>query len=198
MILIDEYLFYIQEEPEDPPVNSPKPDDDPALTDKKERFKELRKQYRVKSKKCKAQEEPAKTNCLNGLMGLGAEIKSIAKEISPTAATVGAGLGKAASFAKKHSDLAKYAAGAAAVSLAIAGSIKVYNRFFSQAAKACANKPDKTECMKDYKIQALQKAKSEVSRGKSKCAQTKNPEKCVTKMDRQIQKYNKKMLTLKR
>lgn len=205
MKLIEDYLFYIQEQGVttiDTQAPTKSVEKSPVDQEKIKRFRNLKKELKVKRKGCKDQEEPAKTNCFQGLVGLKSELDRLSKDISPTAHAIGVAVGKGVKttkdFVQKHSTLAKYAAGAAAISLSVAAAVKVYNRFFSNAAKACQDAPNKTECIKDYKIQALQRAKTEIAKGKGKCAQTKSPKKCVERMNKQVANYDKKILSLKR
>lgn len=190
MRIIEEYLFYIQEDA-----------DDPRIKDKKEQLKTLNKQYSLKLSKCRQREEPGKTSCVNGLAGMKKKINQMNTDIHPKIAgaidTIGQAGAKIAGFSQKYSTLATYAAGAAGVALAVAAAIKIYNRFFSQAAKSCVDAKNKTECMKKFKIQALQRAKSEIARGKAKCNQTKDPKKCVEKMNKQLQNYDDKISSIK-
>lgn len=183
MRIIEEYLFYIQEAP-----------DESRTKEKKEQFKELNKQYKSKLAKCKQQVEPSKTNCINSL-------KPTQDKLNQLSGGAGDAVEKIASavtgFVNKHETLVTYAVGAAAVSLAVAASIKIYNRFYSQAAKSCTDAKNKTECMTKFKIQAMQRAKAEITRGKAKCSQTKNPEKCIEKMKKQLQNYDDKIASLK-
>jgi len=78
--------------------------------------------------------------------------------------------------------------GAAAAALAIYAGYKIYKRFFSQAAKACAGKSgkEKTACMNKYKKTALMKQASAIQSGVSKCAKSKDPAKCKAALSKKV------------
>ena len=80
-------------------------------------------------------------------------------------------------------------AAAAIAALVITASFKIYKRFLSKAARAC-NKfagQSKTSCMNKYKRDALKAQVTELTKGKSKCSNTKDRAKCVQKIDKKIQ-----------
>ncbi len=83
---------------------------------------------------------------------------------------------------------------------AIAGAIRVYNRFLSQAARACLKVPDKDVCMSKFKVKALVAKRNYLKGQVSKCKQTKDPEECqrrfaagVSKIEKQIMKAQTKV-----
>lgn len=115
--------------------------------------------------------------------------------ISKGAQQAGGAISKAAGQAK---DLAvanpSIAAGAAAIA-AIAASVVIYKKFFSQAARACKGKsgPDKKNCVNSFKAKGLQAAKAKVMSGMSKC---KDP-KCKAKLQSKAQGFDAKIGALK-
>jgi hypothetical protein len=90
--------------------------------------------------------------------------------------SVGAGLG---------------ALGAAA--LLAYGAYKTYQRFFSKAAKACSSSPDKTACMKKFKVDAIKAQIADLSKGAAACGKTKDPGACKTAIAKKIKKLQIKM-----
>jgi len=80
--------------------------------------------------------------------------------------------------------------GAAAAALAIYAGYKIYKRFFSQAAKACAGMSGaaKTACMNKYKKQAIMKQAAAIqSASASACAKSKDPAKCKAGVAKKVQ-----------
>jgi hypothetical protein len=84
-------------------------------------------------------------------------------------------------------------AATALAGMAAYGAAKVYKRFFSQAAKSCAGKsgPAKDACMKQFKAKALQAKIQSLMKSKATCKKAKNPQKCMTAIDAEIQKARK-------
>jgi len=82
---------------------------------------------------------------------------------------------------------------AVAALLTYAG-VKAYKRFLSQAAKACKGKSgaEKTACMKAYKAKGIKAQIATIKSGMSKCAKTKNPEKCKKALATKIAGLQKK------
>ena len=116
----------------------------------------------------------------------GVEVLDKAKEIATKSGVA------AASFIKKYP---KELGAAAVTSLLVYGSYKVYKRFFSAAAKACAGKSgsEKTACMKKYKIDAIRAQISDLNRSKGACNKTNNPEACKHKIDGKIAHLKNKL-----
>lgn len=78
-------------------------------------------------------------------------------------------------------------AGVAAAAAIAYGAYKIYQKFFSQAAKACSNAPDKKTCMANYKQKAQAAQVSALSRGMSKCKDAK----CKAALQAKIAKLKK-------
>jgi hypothetical protein len=95
-------------------------------------------------------------------------------------------------FAGPHAGTALAATALAGV--AAYGATKIYKRFFSQAAKACAGKSgaQKTACMQQYKVKASQAKVQSLMRSKATCKKAKNPQKCMAAIDAEIQKAKSK------
>jgi len=75
---------------------------------------------------------------------------------------------------------------AAIVAAAAAASIVAYKKFFSKAAKACQGRPDKSECMKKHKVQALKQQVKVLQSNKKHCSKAKTPAICSAKIDSKI------------
>jgi hypothetical protein len=156
--------------------------------------KELSKLKGMKAgllKRAKETGEQAKTGTYNALKTIGDKFGSsaIGKEISKrTGKEVGgAGVG------------AGVALGAAVVSsLLLYGAVKTYKRFFSQAAKECKGKSgrEKTICMNNARIKAMQAQLGDLQKAKTACAKSKNPTKCVKTVTANIAKIQNKIKKL--
>jgi hypothetical protein len=72
--------------------------------------------------------------------------------------------------------------------LLTAGAVKLYKNFFSADAKLCANSPNKAECMKELKINAIKKSISALSKAKGQYGTL--PERyrnqAISRLDKQI------------
>jgi len=81
-------------------------------------------------------------------------------------------------------------AATALAGVAAYGATKIYKRFFSQAARACAGKsgPQKDACMKQFKMKATQAKIAALNKSKATCKKSKNPQKCVAAIQAEIQK----------
>lgn len=114
----------------------------------------------------------------------------VAKGARGVAGKISKGAGDLAGKAKELASTpgAKYAAVGVIAAAAALASYKVYKRFFSQAAKACKGKSgsEKTACMNAYKVKGLNASKSELRRGLSKCAKTKDPGKCKAAIQKKV------------
>ncbi len=86
-------------------------------------------------------------------------------------------------------------AAAALAAAAIAASAKIYKRFFSQSAKACAGKSgaDKTNCMNQFKAKAQQAKVKALSQSIAHCSKTKNPTKCKNKIETKLKAEKAKL-----
>lgn len=84
---------------------------------------------------------------------------------------------------------------AAATAAAILATVayKIYKRFFSAAAKACAKAPDKSACMKKFKMQALSKQAAALQAGMAGCSHSKNPAQCKSKLQARLAKVRKQV-----
>jgi len=78
--------------------------------------------------------------------------------------------------------------GAAAAALAFYAGAKIYKRFFSQAAKACAGQSGaaKTACMNKYKKQAIMKQAAAIQSASNTCAKSKDPAKCKAAVGKKV------------
>lgn len=81
-------------------------------------------------------------------------------------------------------------AAAAIAALVITVAYKTYKRFLSKGAKACKkySGDKKTSCMYRYKRYATNKRVEDLNQGKEACKHTKDPSKCVAKIDKKITK----------
>jgi len=77
----------------------------------------------------------------------------------------------------------------------VVAAFYAYKRFFSQAARACSGRSgiDKTVCMRKFKIAGCQAAIKMLEQGKSKCRGTKDPQKCIIKIDNKIARWQKRI-----
>lgn len=102
----------------------------------------------------------------------------VGSAIASGKAALGKGAAAVSKFATTKAGIAT--GGAAAAALAIYAGYKIYKRFFSQAAKACAGQGGaaKTACMNKYKKQAIMKQAATIQSNSSTCAKSKDPAKC--------------------
>jgi hypothetical protein len=82
----------------------------------------------------------------------------------------------------------------AMIAAAIYIAKRIYKKFLSQGARACKNAKNKNECMKDFKIKALQKEIEYLKGKKSYCSKTSNPEACKKVFDKKIQKKHDEII----
>jgi uncharacterized protein YjbJ (UPF0337 family) len=77
---------------------------------------------------------------------------------------------------------------------AIYGGVKAYQRFMSQAARACGGMSGatKTDCMKKYKVNALKGQINATQQGMASCAKAKDPAKCKASIQARVQKLQAK------
>jgi hypothetical protein len=110
------------------------------------------------------------------------------------AAKPSAALVKGAKVQAALTKAAPAAGGAAGAALAIYAGAKIYKRFFSQAAKACAGQSGsaKTMCMNKYKKQAIMKQAAAIQSASGTCAKSKNPEKCKAGVATKVQSLKAK------
>lgn len=105
---------------------------------------------------------------------------------------------KATGVEKTKAALGTKAGKAGAVALgaaAIYAGVKAYQRFMSQAARACGGQSGgaKTACMQKYKANALKGQIAATQRGASSCGQAKDPAKCKAAIDARVQKLKGKL-----
>jgi len=83
----------------------------------------------------------------------------------------------------------------AVISLIAYGSYKLYKRFMSKAAKACKDKKgkDKTICMNQYQIKALEASKKPLMDGAKGCSKAKDVQGCRNKFKQKINKVTSKI-----
>ena len=74
-------------------------------------------------------------------------------------------------------------------------SVMAYKRFMSKSARACKGRSgsEKTACMNKFKQAAVQAQIRTLSSGAAKCAKSKDPAKCKTKVANQIAKLKAKL-----
>jgi hypothetical protein len=86
-------------------------------------------------------------------------------------------------------------AATAVLAAATAAGIVAYKRFFSKAARACKDKGGihKTSCMNKFKRQGQAARIKALQAGMVKCAKTKDPAKCKSKLQGKINKEKAKM-----
>lgn len=95
------------------------------------------------------------------------------------------------------------AAGAVLAPMAIAAaiivtSIKIYRHIFKKAGKACKDLKgeSKSKCIIRYKINAVRMQTNALNKGKSICKKSKDPRKCVSKIDVKITKLKERVRKL--
>jgi hypothetical protein len=86
-------------------------------------------------------------------------------------------------------------AGVALAALIIYASKKVYDRYFSAAAKACSKKKgaEKSMCIKKYKAEALRKREAQLRRSMVICGKVRNSKKCSNRIQAKIKEIRNKM-----
>jgi len=96
------------------------------------------------------------------------------------------------SFVKAHP---AEIAGVMLAVLAIYASVKIYKRFYSQAARSCSiyKGQKKTICMKKFQLTGYKAQLMDLKKASTKCGLTKDPEKCVRTIKNKMDKINKKI-----
>lgn len=86
-----------------------------------------------------------------------------------------------------------------AAAVIIYAAYQIYKRFLSKAAKACKGQSDneKTLCMYQYKIKALEAARNELTKGLSKCKDDKCQSMVKSKITAHVSKIKKYKLKLR-
>ena len=74
--------------------------------------------------------------------------------------------------------------------LALYGAYKVFQRYITQAGRACRKAVDRRACRKQFKINAIKAQINALKSGMSKCSKDKNPEKCKTRIQKKISQLN--------
>lgn len=72
-------------------------------------------------------------------------------------------------------------------------SYKFYQNYLSKAAKECKDSPDKSECMRQYKIKAVNAQIQKLNGSIRQCEKSKNPDKCKLSLQNKINKLRNKM-----
>ena len=85
-------------------------------------------------------------------------------------------------------------------SLAITGAYKVYKKYFSKAAKACAGKSglEKDACMTNYEVKALTLRKSVLSKTLKASKKTTDSKKYIDRIKSEIKRIEVKITNLKK
>ena len=142
-----------------------------------------RKSFLEKAKGLATQGSGAATSALNviatksGAAGVAAKIG-----VGQTAAGAGVAIG-----------------GLALAALLAFGAYKTYQRFFSQAAKACKDKSGavKSQCMNAFKAKAIQAQMADLRKSMSACSKSKDPKKCSASVGGKLKKLNIKLQKIK-
>jgi len=102
---------------------------------------------------------------------------------------------KLANYLSQHGVKSKHLVGAALAGLIISYSYWVYKDYLSKAARACKDKrgKEKAICMKEFKKKAQAAKIQALQAGMSKCAKTKDPTSCKSKLQGKINKEKAKM-----
>ena len=84
------------------------------------------------------------------------------------------------------------------IGVAIYAAYLTLAKRYKQMAEGCNNKTSKerADCMKKVKEKEYKDKIKLVSKGKGKCKEAKNPEKCAKGADKEISKLNKKISAL--
>ncbi len=86
---------------------------------------------------------------------------------------------------------------AASVIIAAAAfaATKIYKKYLSKAAKACAAKKGEAKkvCMNKFKLDAMKQRITNLGKAKTQCKKSKNPGKCVQGLDKKIIKLKSKL-----
>ena len=117
-------------------------------------------------------------------------------DTAKVSANVGQGIGKTANQSKRHDQLARQAQAQADVNQASSMAKQQYHSIVSKASIDCSTVDNKKVCMKKFKIQAVQAARSELARGMAACNMTKDPSKCIKRLRSKMDKYTFKLRRL--
>jgi len=82
---------------------------------------------------------------------------------------------------------------------AVLTATQIYKTFFNSASKMCESKSgvEKVKCIRNVKINALNRKISIIRSKMSECAKTNNPQKCREKLQKHIDKVNEKIKKLR-
>ena len=76
---------------------------------------------------------------------------------------------------------------------AITAGVMIYRRYFSKAAVACKNAPNKGECFQLYKNNALKAEIASLKEAMKRCNSSTNPRKCIRQLEIKISKLKAKI-----
>jgi len=84
------------------------------------------------------------------------------------------------------------------VPMALSLASKAYKTFMDKAEKTCRDYtgPQKTDCLKRFRAQAVKAQMAQLQKGKSMCGKDRNPEKCRARLDDKLAKLNVKLKTI--
>lgn len=91
-------------------------------------------------------------------------------------------------------------AGGALATILLMASYKIYKNKYSEAAQACSKfkGDEKDDCMRKFKMQAVQKQLQELRESIHKCDKSKDPDLCREKINEKIIKLRKKLMDMSR
>lgn len=101
--------------------------------------------------------------------------------------------------ASQPSTFSKKIRGVAILAAILSMAYKVYKEYYSKAAKACEGKKglEKQECMRNYKIEAINKRIDVLRNNRDKCYSSYDPEICAKSLDHKIEKLREKARKVK-
>jgi len=102
-------------------------------------------------------------------------------------------------FLQEVAPIAAYYASGVIFTRATALAGKVFNHFFGEAARLCADKPGKEKrlCKKRYMLRAYAEKIAVLRREAAKCNQTAKPEKCQERFIRMIKNLDQQLVKLR-
>ena len=83
---------------------------------------------------------------------------------------------------------------AAVVALAVAAAYLAYMAFLSKAGRACKGRPDRNNCIAQYKNKGLQAQIQTLKSKTAACSKTKDPAKCKGQIQKKISKLEGKKI----
>jgi len=96
-----------------------------------------------------------------------------------------------------HGGVVALSGTAAASAIAYLG-YKVYKNYFSNAARVCKAAPDKHACMARVRVGAIEQTAKVLASQKPLCKKSKEPAKCIAKIDKKLNKMREKAGLLKK